>query len=152
MSAFEDKLQALYGHWVVADAIRYAARRSNKAIPKSLSVVDQHSRFMVVQVWYALLYVVVEGYRDFQLSDPDIDALLAQTEMVNALRLFRNSMFHPQENPLSEKHTKFLYRERTEVWIRQLDRAFERYLEQTSPVKERVERAKATLRQHGMKL
>lgn len=143
----DEKLKTLYGHWVIADAVKYAARQPVKEIPESLGLVRQFSRFMVLRVWYALLYVVVEGYRDLRLSNSDVDALLAQEDMVDALRLFRNSTFHAQENPLTKKHTTFLYAEGSEIWIGQLNRAFEKFFEETSPVKEYVQRAKAVLRE-----
>ena len=145
MSNEDEKLKTLYGHWVIADTIKYFAREPLKALPEEFGFVSLHSKFLRLQVWYALLYVVVEGYRDLRCSDPAIDALLTQTEMTEGLRRLRNAIFHPQENPLNDKLWGFLMLPDSETWIRNLHIAMEKFFETNSPVKEYVERAKTAL-------
>jgi hypothetical protein len=83
-----------------------------------------------------LLYVVIEGYQEIRLSGVDIDKLLAQTDYVERLRRFRNSVLHYQEDPLSEKHMAFLLAEGSEKWILDLNRAFKAYFERELPIEE----------------
>jgi hypothetical protein len=146
MTDLDEKLKTLYGHWVIADTIKYFVRVPLKGLPEELNIVGQHSQFLRLQVWYALLYVVVEGYRAVGRSDPAIDALLAQTDMTEGLRRLRNAIFHPQENPLSEKLWGFLMLPDSEIWIRKLHSAMEAFFEANPPVKDYVERAKAALK------
>lgn len=146
MSEVDRKIKSLYGHWVVADTIKYFVQLPLEGLPDEFSLAGLHSQFLRLQVFYALLYVVVEGYRDLGRSDPTIDALLTQTDMVEGLRRLRNAIFHPQENPLNDKRWGFLMLPDSEVWVRKLYTAIEAFFETNSPVKEYVERAKAALK------
>lgn len=141
----------LHKHWIIADSVNYHLRRSLKGeaepedgLPKELAELGQQmSSFHALSVWYSLLYVVVEGFRELKLSDPDIDALLSQEEYTGTLRRFRNATFHFQENPLSDKLMDFLTAEKSEHWIRDLNRAFKRYFEASLPLEEMVKAMKA---------
>jgi hypothetical protein len=85
-------------------------------------------------VWYALLYVVVEGYKDLDLKFDPVDKLLAQEEFVNLLRLFRNATFHYQEDPLTDKVIGFLEKKDSEYWIYELNKQLEAFLLQALPI------------------
>jgi hypothetical protein len=100
------------------------------------------SMFSVISVWYALLYVVIEGYRDLDIHDDDVDRLLAQVDYVSALRRFRNATFHYQEDPVPGKVMEFLTAPESERWIQDLNRAFDRFLTRELNIKEDVERWK----------
>jgi hypothetical protein len=80
-------------------------------------------------LWYGMLFVVVEGWREAQLSDPEIDRLLASPN-TELLRRFRNGMFHFQEDQwLPTKLSDFFVPEnRTVEWVRALTAEFRRYL------------------------
>src|SRR5665648_392807 len=103
------KFAALHKHWCTADSVDYHLRRSvgspetlPKDVPKALAdVAVQMSVFMAIGVWYSLLQVVVEGYKELDYQDNRIDGLLSQEEYVDALRRFRNATFHYQEDPIS---------------------------------------------------
>jgi hypothetical protein len=45
--------------------------------------------------WYGTLFVVVEGWKESRLSDPEVDRLLSSPK-TELLRRFRNGMFHFQ--------------------------------------------------------
>jgi hypothetical protein len=45
----------------------------------------------------ALLYVTVEGFLELKIDNPEIGSLLSEQHPVD-LKLFRNSVFHPQKN------------------------------------------------------
>jgi hypothetical protein len=85
---------------------------------------------------YCLIFGVQLRYQEIRLSGVDIDKLLAQTDYVERLRRFRNSVLHYQEDPLSEKHMAFLLAEGSEKWILDLNRAFKAYFERELPIEE----------------
>ena len=140
------KLVALHKHWCTADSIKQFISApipepkeptAEPQLPVAvLQLAQQHSMFMRLSVWYALLYVVIEGYRDLEQKDSAIEELLAQSEKVDALRRFRNATFHYQEDPFSEKLLGFLEAKESEVWIRQLNSAFKSFFERALPIKE----------------
>ena len=141
----------LHKHWIIADSVNYHLRRSlnsavepEEGLPKELSDIGQQmSGFYTLSVWYSLLYVVVEGFRELKLSDPKIDELLSQEEYTETLRRFRNATFHFQTDPLSDKLMDFLTAEKSEHWIRDLNRAFKKYFEKSLPLEEMVNAMKA---------
>ena len=96
-----------------------------------------------ISVWYALLYVVIEGYKALSIQFEPVDQLLAQEEYVNLLRLFRNGTFHYQEDPLTEKVIGFLHKTDSESWVRELNRQFQAFFLQALPIKETLERLEA---------
>jgi len=104
--------------------------------PKDMeSVGDNPMAFMVSRaglkmcLWYGMLYVVVEGWRDAGLSDPEVDRLLASPN-TELLRRFRNGMFHFQNDQwLPTKLSDFFVpTNRTVEWVRTLTAEFRRYL------------------------
>ncbi len=146
----DPKLLALHNHWTAADAVNHHLRRSMKmpaegepGIPEAFVALGYTmSMFSVISVWYALLYVVIEGYRDLDIRDEHVDRLLDQTDYVSGLRQFRNATFHYQEDPIPGKVMTFLTAPGSEVWIRDLARAFDRFLTRELKTKEDVERWK----------
>ncbi|RYG15490.1 MAG: hypothetical protein EON96_10525 [Caulobacteraceae bacterium] len=77
---------------------------------------------------------MVEGYREMQLKDEAIDELLASGEYADNLRLFRNATFHFQKDPFSPKVLKFLQANESEIWVRELNRAFKKFFEKELPI------------------
>ena len=49
---------------------------------------------IMMQVWYGLLYVVIEGWEQAGLIDAEIHEMLMDTDKVGKLRAFRNAVFH----------------------------------------------------------
>ncbi|NTU42127.1 MAG: hypothetical protein HGA78_03560 [Nitrospirales bacterium] len=139
------KLIALHMHWCIADSIKQFVSAElpdsgrTALAPEFQAIGEFHSRFHRLSTWYALLYVVVEGYRELQLQDEQIDALLGQEELVDALRRFRNAIFHYQENPMSEKILGFLEAKKSEVWSHKLNAAFKAFFERVLPIKSQIE-------------
>lgn len=142
------KLASLHKHWISADSINYHVRRSIKAGPGRkeetgfpedvASLAFQASLFQAMCVWYALLQVVVEGYRALKCADERIDALLVQSECADLLRRFRNATFHYQEDPISQKHVDFIVAPDSEKWVRNLNKEFKRFFEERCQVAEWV--------------
>jgi len=87
---------------------------------------------------YSGIYLVIEGWKDLGLRDPEIDKLL-DCPLVDRLRLFRNATFHYQKETLSWKHFQFFgtEEEQTEKWLNGLYSAFERFFgDNTLPIPE----------------
>lgn len=131
---------SLHKHWLNADAIRqvYLTKVPDyDDYPEELSEFAQmFSSFARLSVLYGLVYVVIEGYKELKLQHKEVDELLSEKEFVDALRLFRNSTFHYQKQPIPEKALKFLNMAESEIWIRKLHSAFKKFFEDTLPVEE----------------
>ena len=94
----------LHNHWLNADAVNEAMKIYRKKldespdvpnVPKEISDLGTNGLFFnVLKVYYSLIYVVIEGYKELKLSDDKIDELLADDEKVQLLRRFRNRIFH----------------------------------------------------------
>jgi len=77
--------------------------------------------------WYGALYVLVEGWRQLQLTDPIIDQLLASPN-VDLLRRYRNGVFHFQKKFYDERFWDLMLAGRKSVqWVSQLHLEFGRY-------------------------
>lgn len=139
------KLIALHMHWCIADSVKQfvsadlSTDGDASLSPELRAIGELHSRFHRLSTWYALLYVVIEGYKELQLRDETIDALLAEEEFVDALRRFRNAIFHYQKNPMSEKYLGFIEAENSHVWPRKLNAAFKAFFEKVLPIKSQLE-------------
>jgi hypothetical protein len=143
------KLVALFGRWCNADAIRIfvhadiPTKERDAGMPEELVKLGEFSSsFSRLSVWYSLLYVVLEGYRELKLADPEVDALLEKCEYVESLRTFRNATFHYQKDPLSDKAMTFLTAADSEAWIRRLNHALDRYFLVNLPIREQIESMK----------
>lgn len=142
-------LIALHKHWVAADSIQQFML---KEIPISDPVArlpaefqqaaQAHSKILRLYTFYALLYVVVEGYQNLSLRDDALDRLLKKTHHVEALRRFRNAIFHYQEDPRHPNLTKFMIAKDSDKWIRAVYDAFQEFFEENLSVKETIEHLK----------
>ncbi len=145
------KLAALHRHWIIADAVRVVLQQrattpeqEERAIKKFgieyVTFGEHGSMICRMQVWYSLLYVVVEGYRELGQKHEPLEEVLAKTEYVDLLRRFRNATFHFQADPLNDKLLDFLEKEDSEVWIYDLNKQLEAFLMQALPIKETLEK------------
>jgi hypothetical protein len=106
-------LIVLHRYWLAADAVKQfiAAKlpgRDTTKLPKDLvGVAEIWSGVLRMQVFYGLMYVVIEGYRELDCHDAALDELLSQTHYVEALRRFRNATFHFQKKFVSPKLLAF---------------------------------------------
>ncbi len=145
------RLVALHRHWIVADAVRVVLQQKTntpdqeeRAIKKFgieyVAFGEHASMICRIQVWYSLLYVVVEGYRELGQKYDPLEEVLAKAEYVDLLRRFRNATFHFQADPLNDKLIGFLDKHDSEVWIADLNRQLEAFFVQALPLKEAMER------------
>lgn len=78
-------------------------------------------------LWYGSLYVVVEGWLEIGMSDPEVDQLL-KSPNTDLLRGVRNSVFHFQKHWLDDRLAKFFASNDSVVWVRTLTKALRRVL------------------------
>ncbi|WP_199029505.1 hypothetical protein [Ralstonia sp. ASV6] len=108
------KLAALHRHWIIADAVRVVVQqkvltpdqeeRALKNLGIEYVAFGEHASMVFrMQVWYSLLYVVVEGYKELDLRYEPLEEVLAKGDYVDLLRRFRNATFHYQADPLNDK-------------------------------------------------
>jgi hypothetical protein len=137
----DSKLASLHKHWLNADAVKQIVKTpiaDKSGVPNNLA--EFHSSFARLSVLYGLTYVVIEGYRELKVTNKKVDELISQKDFVNSLRLFRNSTFHYQKAPISEKALTYLELPESEHWIRELHIAFKQYFEENLPVNEMLEK------------
>ena len=107
-------LVALHGHFLVADAVKQfissdvpVDEDTATRLGDDLTAFAQiWSGALRLEVFYALLYVVVEGYNELGCQDSSVDSLLARPGFLEAFRRFRNAIFHFQEAIVSPKPPK----------------------------------------------
>jgi hypothetical protein len=125
----------LFRYFMAASLMRQEFDRHLRD-PKEMELVgDDPMRFLISKaglkmcLWYGMLYVVIEGWREAQLSDPEVDRLLASPN-TELLRRFRNGMFHFQKDQwLPTKLSDFFVpTNQTVEWVRAVTTELRRYL------------------------
>lgn len=93
-------------------------------------IVDIPRWFALVSHWYASLFVVIEGWRNLDLADNFIDALLShRLDYTDLLRRFRNAVYHFQPAIVNDRTTALLNTPDAAVhWADALHAEFCRYL------------------------
>jgi hypothetical protein len=79
--------------------------------------------FMCMCYWYATVYVVIEGWRELKLSDPKVEELLSSPN-VELLRLYRNGVFHFQQDYFEERKMGLVLTTGSKQWLHDLHHAF----------------------------
>ena len=82
--------------------------------------------FLYMSIWYAGMYVVIEGWRKLGLHDAGVDQML-ESPNVELLRRYRNGVFHFQPDYFAERFAGFFGSPDGPRWIRELRAAFSRY-------------------------
>lgn len=99
-------------------------KKSENKIPDNFFKIESR---LYMSYWYGGLYVVIEGWKQLKLSDPEIDSLL-KSKNVGLLRQYRNGVFHFQRNYDDKKFLNFITQgENCVEWIRQLNEEFGRF-------------------------
>ncbi len=78
-------------------------------------------------LWYGSLYVVIEGWREIGMSDPEVDQLL-NSPNTKLLKGVRNSAFHFQRHWMDDRLAKFIASKDSVAWVRALKKAMRRVL------------------------
>jgi hypothetical protein len=146
-------LASLHKHFLAADAVKQLLftkipvdSSKNKLSPELQEVAQQFSCMLRLQVFYALIYVVVEGYKELDCKDTGVDQLLENVEFVESMRRFRNANFHFQEDPFSPKLVNFLHAEGSEDWVRALYLALDKFFTEKLKLNEVIESLHASTR------
>lgn len=130
------RLMALHKYFLNADFLRdvFMKRLVREKSPRDVDSTTAIDDQIAMALWYATLYVVIEGWRETGLSDPDVDRLLSDGHS-DRLRRFRNQLFHYQREYDNPRLLEFLGADDDEAreatrWVRQthaqLGRAIEK--------------------------
>ena len=88
----------------------------------------KHEHELYMSYWYAGLYIVIEGWKDLNMSDSIINKLLRNTNNVELLRRYRNGVFHFQKTYFDKRFVGVWEQNRKFIdWVRELNRQFGRY-------------------------
>lgn len=133
------ELLALHKYFLNADFLRdvFMRRIKRDQSPAATDPVTSTDDEIAMSLWYATLYVVIEGWRESKLADPELDTLLADSH-ADRLRRFRNQVFHYQREYDNPRLIEFMGEDDADAhaatdWIRRthtaLGRAIERAVE-----------------------
>ncbi len=132
------KLMIVYRYFLFADQMRKALFKSLKQKEYRIGMrdINEYRYYLVfhfgepgiyMSLYYASLFVVIEGWKELGFSDPTIDSLI-KSDNVTLLRRFRNSVFHFQKNFPSAKWLELIDQgEASASWILELRNAFSKY-------------------------
>src|SRR3954447_4244682 len=89
------ELLALHKYFLNADFLRdvFMRRINRDQSPAATDPVASMDDLIAMSLWYATVYVVIEGWLKAKLEDAELDELLADGH-VDTLRRFRNQVFH----------------------------------------------------------
>lgn len=122
------ELIALHRYFLQANRMRTCydelLARQGAALPGDEHWTDQ---YIYLCLWYSCLFVVIEGWRELDLCDQQVDVLLG-SEYVALLRRFRNGVLHFQKDYWDDRFLDFV-REGADsaTWARALNSEFGRY-------------------------
>ncbi len=77
-------------------------------------------------LWYGMLYVVVEGWRELGCRDDEIDVLLSSPN-IEHLRRYRNGVCHFQRQYLDDRFVGMMSAPDSVEWVRCLNSALGKY-------------------------
>lgn len=84
-------------------------------------------QFIDLCLWYACLHVVIEGWQELKMTDPEIDNLLTSPH-VDLLRRFRNGVMHYQARYWDDRFTDFMAEGASSAqWARVVNAQFGRF-------------------------
>ena len=82
---------------------------------------------LYMSYWYGGLYVVIEGWQELNLSDPEIDRLLSSRN-VSLLRRYRNGTFHFQKLYDDDRFMDLITKgENVVTWVQNLHDELDRF-------------------------
>ncbi len=112
-----------YFIWVDRMRVHYdeALKIRNKETPLDIDCL------MYMSLWYGMMYVVIEGWKELELNDTRIDKLLL-SKNVDLHRKYRNGTFHFRKDYFDIKRfLPFIESSDSAKWIRELREAFSEY-------------------------
>jgi hypothetical protein len=127
MTATDSELLTLHRYYISANRMRTEFFAVLEKRPLMNVGGDFIEARLYMDLWYACLYVVIEGWNQLGLADQTIDALL-ESPNVSLLRRYRNSVFHFQRK-YYDKRSMVLIKEGENVvsWVQTLNLEFGRF-------------------------
>ncbi|WP_116947340.1 hypothetical protein [Jiangella endophytica] len=126
--ASHEEVLALHRYFLQANQMR--VYYDNRLAQEGVASVDDDrwaQQWIDMCLWYACLYIVIEGWKQLDLSDDGVDALLASPS-VGLLRRFRNGVVHFQPTYWDDRFSEFLYEgQGAAAWARAVNQAMGRY-------------------------
>jgi hypothetical protein len=122
----------LHRYWIWANRMRkhfddHLGKEKKKKDEFRKKIGMGFEEFMYMSLWYALLYVVIEGWKRLGLVDTEIDRLLHSLN-VNLLKRYRNGVFHYQKGYIDERFIGFIRDGKNCVsWVRELNTQLGRF-------------------------
>ncbi|KRA30968.1 MULTISPECIES: hypothetical protein [unclassified Nocardioides] len=130
------QLLALHKYFLNADFLRdvFVRRIKRGQSPADTDPVTAMDDMIAMSLWYATVYVVIEGWRTANLADAELDVLLTDGH-VDKLRRFRNQVFHYQSEYDNPKLLEFLGSDDADAhaatdWIKRTHAALGRAIQQ----------------------
>jgi hypothetical protein len=128
MTTPKQKIFSLHRYYLWANRMRTHFDEILARAKTDKEVDPEHiERFMYMSFWYGELYTVIEGWRELKLKDKTVDALLADSDMVELLRRYRNGSFHYQSTYFDDRFIDFMKMDDSAEWIRKLNKALGAY-------------------------
>lgn len=123
-----EQLLALHRYYIWANRLReyFENAASVHSLNTRSKEVFENECGLFLSHWYAALFVVIEGWQELKLSDPEIDDLLSSSN-IHLLRRFRNGVCHYQKNYNDSRFLDLCQAQGVVPWVRQLNLAFGRY-------------------------
>jgi hypothetical protein len=132
------RVMALHKYFLNADFLRdvFMRRIGREQSPADVDFVTSMDDMIALSLWYATVYVVIEGWLEARLTDPELDGLLAD-DKADDLRRFRNQVFHYQREYDNPKLLEFLGTNHADAqaatdWIRRTHAALGRAIEKAT--------------------
>lgn len=108
--------------WITLHRYFLNASRNNALFERELTEnrADHPHAMIHLLLWYGCLFVVVEGYAEEKLTDPNVDVLVGDTAKLDLLRRCRNATFHYANQYLDPRVEAVLVEPGFVAWVREL--------------------------------
>ncbi|MCX6766138.1 MAG: hypothetical protein NT136_04235 [Candidatus Moranbacteria bacterium] len=122
----QDSILTLHRYYIWATTMKFHFEEELKKhnISKNKDITIEQMMYM--SIWYGLLYVVAEGWKNLKLHDKVIDSLL-QSKNINLLKRYRNGVFHFNKKYYNDKYLDFCKEKSSADWIRKLNLELGKY-------------------------
>src|SRR6266480_2170070 len=132
---------SLHRYWIYSNRMREyfeaalsASQQDSTSLAKETDptkAIVEAAKFSIgpgifMSYWYGSLYVVIEGWKQLQLTDPKIHPLIASPN-VKLLKKYRDGVFHFQRNFGEDRFKGFLSWRILSAWVRAIHSEFGRY-------------------------
>lgn len=113
-----DPIFSLHRYYLTADTMRRDMRSYLREHPGSSDVnsIEFTQFFAYMSMWYSTLWVVLEGWAELKIEDPDMDQILADDNAA-LLRRFRNATFHYQRDYFDQRVIDYVQSEDSVGWV-----------------------------------